>query len=149
LYAPPKRPPREFRKTTPQQLASLTLYRPAMPEAVLGSASAADAEVWRGATVRDLRRSDSRLISVERNVRLRTPGTLVCNIGNCIAKGPAKFPSDSIISASGPTMVFSGAAQHANKAAGAGYFAHPSRESQTAGTRWRSAQDSNWRCRLK
>ena len=58
--------------------------------------------------------------------------------------------------ASGPKMVFSGAAQNANKAAGAGYFADSSGESTDRGTRWRSGWDSNpryplaeenaWRC---
>jgi hypothetical protein len=50
-----------------------------------------------------------------------------------------------IMSASGPEMGFSGAAQHANKAAGAGYFADSSRESADLGTRWRSEIDSNSR----
>ena len=53
-----------------------------------------------------------------------------------------------IMSASGPKMVFSGAAQHANKAGGAGYFADSSRESADRGTRWRSGMDSNQRYRL-
>src|ERR1700687_3319351 len=53
-----------------------------------------------------------------------------------------------IMSASGPEMVFSGAAQHADKAAGADYFADSSRESADRGTRWRRGRGSNPRYRL-
>lgn len=45
-------------------------------------------------------------------------------------------------------MVFSGAAQHANRVAGAAYFADSSRKSTDLRIRWRSAKDSNSRYRL-
>jgi hypothetical protein len=45
-------------------------------------------------------------------------------------------------------MGFSGAAQHANNAAGAGYFADSSRESTDRRTRWRRGMDSNLRYQL-
>jgi hypothetical protein len=47
--------------------------------------------------------------------------------------------------ANGPKVVFCGAAQHANEAAGAGYFADSSRESTDTGTRWRRELNSNFR----
>jgi hypothetical protein len=49
--------------------------------------------------------------------------------------------------ANGPKVAFSGAAQHANERAGAGYFADSTGESAATGTRWRSGVDSNSRFR--
>lgn len=46
---------RDLRATTPQGLPAFTLYHPAMQEAVLDAARAAGAEVWRGATVSEVR----------------------------------------------------------------------------------------------
>ena len=64
-------PPRDFRTTTPQRLPALTLYHPAMQEAVLDLARGAGAEVWRGASVRDLRPGATPAVSIERDGQVR------------------------------------------------------------------------------
>jgi hypothetical protein len=52
-----------------------------------------------------------------------------------------------ILPLNSPKVAFSGAARHANKAAGAGYSGDSSRESADRGTHWRRGVDSNCRYR--
>ena len=87
-------PLRDFRTTTPQRLPSLTLYHPAMQEAVLSSAQDIGAEIWRGATVSALRRGDSPGVSVARDGRVieLTARLVVCADGrNSAARSLAGF----------------------------------------------------------
>ena len=65
------RPPRDLRTTTPQRLPALTLYHPAMQKAVIDLARGAGAEVWRGASVRDLRPGATPAVSIERDGQVR------------------------------------------------------------------------------
>src|SRR6185437_11849932 len=48
-------PPRDLRATTPHRLPALTFFHPAMQEVVLDSAIRAGADVWRGASVRQIK----------------------------------------------------------------------------------------------
>jgi len=48
-----------------------------------------------------------------------------------------------VLRASGPKIVLSGAARHADKAAGEGYFVDSSIESADRGTRWRGGLPRN------
>ena len=48
-------PPRDLMITTLQRLPALALHHPAMQQALIESARAAGAEVWRGAAVREVR----------------------------------------------------------------------------------------------
>ena len=66
-------PPRDLRATTPQRLPALTLYHPAMQEAVLDLARSAGAEVWRGASVREVRPGASPAVSTERDGQVQRP----------------------------------------------------------------------------
>jgi len=64
-------PPRDLRATTPQKLPALTLYHPAMQEAVLEAARSAGAEIWRGATVRNLSAGAPPAVAIERDGQVR------------------------------------------------------------------------------
>jgi 2-polyprenyl-6-methoxyphenol hydroxylase-like FAD-dependent oxidoreductase len=76
-------PPRDFRTTTLQRLPALTLYHPTMQEAVLDASGAAGAEVWRGASVRELRTGETPAVSVVRDgqVRQLSARLIVCADG--------------------------------------------------------------------
>jgi 2-polyprenyl-6-methoxyphenol hydroxylase-like FAD-dependent oxidoreductase len=63
-------PLRDLRTTTPQRLAALTLYHPAMQETVLDCAHKEGAEVWRGATVSGLQPGDPPGVSIARDGRV-------------------------------------------------------------------------------
>ena len=87
-------PSRDFRTSTPQRLPTLTLYHPAMQETVLGSASNAGADVWRGATVTGLRTGHPPGVSIERDGRVieLTARLVVCADGrNSAARSWAGF----------------------------------------------------------
>jgi menaquinone-9 beta-reductase len=58
-------PARDLSTTTPQQLPALTFFHPTMQELVLDAARTAGAEVWRGATVRDVRAGVQPSASIE------------------------------------------------------------------------------------
>jgi flavin-dependent dehydrogenase len=58
-------PVRDLRITTPQKLPSLTFSHPMMQEVVLEAARTAGAEVWRGASVRNVRSGQPAVASVE------------------------------------------------------------------------------------
>jgi 2-polyprenyl-6-methoxyphenol hydroxylase-like FAD-dependent oxidoreductase len=62
-------PVRDLKATTPQQLPALTLYHPEMQEAVLDAARKAGAEIWRGATVREVRPGKLPAVLVARDGR--------------------------------------------------------------------------------
>jgi 2-polyprenyl-6-methoxyphenol hydroxylase-like FAD-dependent oxidoreductase len=64
-------PRRDLRATTPQGLPALALYHPAMQEAVLNLARDAGAEVWRGASVSDLRPGATPVVTIERDGQVR------------------------------------------------------------------------------
>ncbi len=76
-------PPRDFRITTPQRLPALTLYHPAMQEALLAAARDAGAEVWRGAAVRGTSPGAPPRVSVDRDGQVRdlTARLVVCADG--------------------------------------------------------------------
>jgi 2-polyprenyl-6-methoxyphenol hydroxylase-like FAD-dependent oxidoreductase len=58
-------PARDLRTTTPQQLPALTFYHPVMQEVVLEAARNAGAEVWRGASVRDVKLGHPAVATIE------------------------------------------------------------------------------------
>ncbi|MBV8772012.1 MAG: FAD-dependent monooxygenase [Deltaproteobacteria bacterium] len=60
-------PIRDLKQTTVPQLGSLNLYHPAMQEAVIDAARLAGATIWRGATIREVKRGDPPSISVEKD----------------------------------------------------------------------------------
>ena len=60
---------RDLRATTPQGLAVLSVYHPAMQEIVLQAAADAGAEVRRGVGVRDIKRNDFPTVIVEQDGR--------------------------------------------------------------------------------
>ncbi len=64
-------PPRDLRTTSLQRLPALALYHPAMQEVLLEVARAAGAELWRGATVREVRPGTPPTAIVERDGQLR------------------------------------------------------------------------------
>jgi 2-polyprenyl-6-methoxyphenol hydroxylase-like FAD-dependent oxidoreductase len=76
-------PARDFRTTTPQHLPALTLYHPAMQEAVLDAARAARAEIWSGATVREVAPGEPPRVSVDHggSTRNLTARIVVCADG--------------------------------------------------------------------
>src|SRR5262245_37625562 len=61
---------RDLQNTTPQGLAVLSVYHPAMQEVVLQAAADAGAEVWRGAGARDVKRDDLPRVVVEQGGRI-------------------------------------------------------------------------------
>ena len=63
-------PSRDLKATTPQHLPALTLYHPAMQEALLDAARIAGAQIWRGAGVREIRAGHPSAVVVERNGRI-------------------------------------------------------------------------------
>jgi 2-polyprenyl-6-methoxyphenol hydroxylase-like FAD-dependent oxidoreductase len=76
-------PPRDLRTTTPHRLPALTFFHPAMQEAVIDSAIRAGAEVWRGVSVRNVKRGHPPLVTVEggKGVRVLTARMVVCADG--------------------------------------------------------------------
>jgi 2-polyprenyl-6-methoxyphenol hydroxylase-like FAD-dependent oxidoreductase len=60
-------PVRDLRTTTPQRLASLTFFHPAMQEVVLDAARAAGADIWRGWVAREVRPGAPPTVSVDRD----------------------------------------------------------------------------------
>jgi len=64
-------PARDLRKTTPQQLPAWTFFHPAMQEIVLDAARVAGAEIWRGASVREVRLRSNPTALVEREGHAR------------------------------------------------------------------------------
>ena len=59
-------PARDLKATTPQGLAALTFYHPAMQEALIQEAHAAGAEIWRGAAAREVVPGKPAAVTVER-----------------------------------------------------------------------------------
>ena len=51
-------PPRDYRATTPEGTCILTFFHPAMQEVLLTAAADAGAEVWRGASIKDVEVTD-------------------------------------------------------------------------------------------
>ena len=87
-------PLRDFRATTPQRLPTLTLYHPAMQEAVLSCAQNAGAEVRRGTTINGLRPGEPPGVSIGRGGRVveLTARLIVCADGrNSAARSWAGF----------------------------------------------------------
>ena len=76
-------PVRDLRTTTPQQLPAFTFSHPAMQEVVLEAARSAGAEVWRGASVRDVRPGRPAVATVEAHgvVRDLSARMVVCADG--------------------------------------------------------------------
>jgi 2-polyprenyl-6-methoxyphenol hydroxylase-like FAD-dependent oxidoreductase len=76
-------PTRDFTLTTLQQLPAFTLYHPAMQEVLLDAARTRGAEVWRGATVRQVRPGAKPEASVEKDgtVHELTARLVVCADG--------------------------------------------------------------------
>jgi 2-polyprenyl-6-methoxyphenol hydroxylase-like FAD-dependent oxidoreductase len=74
---------RDFTATTPQRLAMLTFYHPAMQEVMISEAQAAGAEVARGARVRAVQPGERPRVTIERDGRLEecTAQLVVCSDG--------------------------------------------------------------------
>jgi menaquinone-9 beta-reductase len=74
---------RDYRTTTPQKLPALTFFHATMQEVVLEAAKCAGAEMWRGASVRNVRRGQPAVASVELDGTLRelTARIVVCADG--------------------------------------------------------------------
>ena len=77
----------DLKDTTLQHLPALTLYHPAMQEVVLDMARDAGAEIWRGASVRDLSPGEPPRVSVDRDGQIRdlTARLIVCADGRSSA----------------------------------------------------------------
>jgi 2-polyprenyl-6-methoxyphenol hydroxylase-like FAD-dependent oxidoreductase len=60
-------PPRNLRETTLQRLPGMTVYHPAMQEILLEVADRSGAEIWRGATVRNVCPGESPIALIERD----------------------------------------------------------------------------------
>ena len=73
-------PVRDLKATTPQGLAALTFYHPAMQEALIQAAHNAGAEIWRGAAVREVAPGKPVAVLVEREGGLQktTARPVVC-----------------------------------------------------------------------
>jgi len=80
-------PASDLRVTTPQHLPALTLYHPAMQEAALDAARNAGAEIWRGASAREVYPGEPSRVSVERDSQVRklTSRMVVCADGRSSA----------------------------------------------------------------
>jgi 2-polyprenyl-6-methoxyphenol hydroxylase-like FAD-dependent oxidoreductase len=76
-------PVRDLSVTTPQKLPGLTFFHPAMQEVVIEEARRAGAEVWRGATVSQIRAGNPPAITVEARTGQRqlTARVVVCADG--------------------------------------------------------------------
>ncbi len=64
-------PPRDLRITTAQRLPAWTFFHPWMQEIVLDTARVAGAEIWRGATVREVRLGANPTALVERDGQVK------------------------------------------------------------------------------
>jgi 2-polyprenyl-6-methoxyphenol hydroxylase-like FAD-dependent oxidoreductase len=87
-------PIRDLSVTTPQKLPGLTFFHPAMLEVVLEEAKRAGAEVWRGATVSQIRPGSPPAVAVEARTGRRqlTARMVVCADGrNSVARIWAGF----------------------------------------------------------
>jgi 2-polyprenyl-6-methoxyphenol hydroxylase-like FAD-dependent oxidoreductase len=60
---------RHLPSTTPSNLPEVTFYHPTLQEGILQQAEAAGADVWRGATVHDVRRGSPPAVTVRRHGR--------------------------------------------------------------------------------
>jgi 2-polyprenyl-6-methoxyphenol hydroxylase-like FAD-dependent oxidoreductase len=80
-------PASDLRVTTPQHLPALTLYHPAMQEAALDAARNAGAEIWRGASAREVSPGEPSRVSVDRDSQVRklTARMVVCADGRSSA----------------------------------------------------------------
>jgi len=88
-------PPRDLRVTSLQHLPALTLYHPAMQEVMLDAARGAGAEIWRGATISEVRPGAPPAVVVEREgiARELTARIVAAADGrSSAARGWGKFP---------------------------------------------------------
>ncbi|HEX4210420.1 MAG TPA: FAD-dependent monooxygenase, partial [Candidatus Binataceae bacterium] len=76
-------PPRDLRSTTPSGQSAIAFSHPAMQEVMLDAAKRAGAEVWRGATVRQVKPGDTpaTVIEIDGGVRELSARLVVCADG--------------------------------------------------------------------
>jgi 2-polyprenyl-6-methoxyphenol hydroxylase-like FAD-dependent oxidoreductase len=92
-------PPRNAAETSPQGEQQLTMYHPAMQEALLGAAEKAGAEVRRGARVRGAEPGAEPRVDIERNsgTETKTARLVVgCDGRNSVARNWGGFQSQQV-----------------------------------------------------